>query len=67
MPASRSRCGWCGRDTAVTPTGRLWAHGAPRCPGQGEPARRGPYWGDRWYGRHVTTLPDIGDWQAAAA
>lgn len=60
MTARRS-CPHCGRRTAITPHGRYWAHGQPRCPQSGKPASYNPaaYWPTRHNGRRVVTVPAI--------
>jgi hypothetical protein len=67
MPATRVRCPWCGRRPALTPNGRLWAHGAPRCDGSGTtPGGRQPTtiltvdMPRRLWGRPIRTVPITG-------
>lgn len=59
---ARRTCPRCGRRrTAITPTGRYWAHGRPRCPQSGKHASYNPaaYWASRYRGRRVITVPAI--------
>lgn len=70
MTARRVACRWCGRSIALTPNGRLWAHGRPSCGGSGQtpaPRYRAAYIPEVsllrrfWGGRLIRTVPVAGD------